>query len=117
MLASFLMETAQEHGANCHTHQKDFAPINIMGTHLHSPGGIMISYRYMRMNMNGLQNGTDAIGNSEIFNMYMMAPQTMNMGMHMLGLMAAPTDWITLMVMGGFTSNSIEFLDQNADGF
>jgi hypothetical protein len=38
----------------------------------------------------------------------MVAPQKMNMNMHMLGAMYAPSDRITLMIMGNYISNSMD---------
>ncbi len=66
----------------------------------------MMSYRYMPMRMDGNLQSTDDISNEGIYQNFMVAPQKMQMYMHMLGVMYAPTDHITLMVMGNYISNT-----------
>lgn len=99
---------AQPHLANTH------APIGVMGDHTHEAGEWMFSYRYMHMGMEGNRIGTagasaDAIVTSvpnRFFGMPMqpptlrVVPTSMTMDMHMLGVMYAPRDWLTLMAMG-----------------
>ncbi len=64
------------------------APIGIMGDHYHGAGSLMFSYRYMYMNMEGNRAGSVKVSDSHIFqNNYMMAPQNMDMQMHMFGAM------------------------------
>ncbi len=93
---------------------KDHAPIGVMGDHMHKKGEVMLSYRFMRMDMEGSRIGTDEVSPETIvttvpnrfFGLPMqpptlrVVPLQMTMDMHMLGAMYAPTDWITLMVMG-----------------
>ena len=78
------------------------APIGVMADHYHHQGGFMFSYRYMNMNMNGNIRGTKDISNSSIYQYYMMAPESMNMQMHMLGAMYSVTNRITLAAMTNF---------------
>ena len=65
----------------------------------------MLSYRYMRMHMDGNRDGTDRekisdiVGGSQGSGSFMASPREMDMQMHMLGAMYAPKDWVTLMVM------------------
>ncbi len=94
------------------------APIGVMGEHMHKQGEWMLSYRYMRMNMEGNRIGTNEVSpeeivttvpnrNSVVTPMGMtvtppnlrVVPTKMTMEMHMLGAMYAPTDNITLMAM------------------
>ncbi|UII25469.1 hypothetical protein LVD15_19490 [Fulvivirga maritima] len=89
------------------------APLGVMGDHAHNKGEWMVSYRYMHMTMDGNRNGTDDLDDSFIATtvpnrfsgMDMMpptlrvVPQDMTMDMHMLGVMYAPTDKLTLMAM------------------
>jgi hypothetical protein len=84
------------------------APVSVMGDHYHKKGEFMFSYRFMPMWMNGNLQSTDNISNEDIYQSFMVAPQKMNMNMHMLGLMYAPTDRVTLMVMGNYISNSMD---------
>ena len=89
------------------------APIGVMGDHTHAAGEMMFSYRYMMMHMQGSQIGTDEVSPEQIattvanrFADVPMQPPTlrvvptqMDMTMHMLGMMYAPTDWVTVMGM------------------
>lgn len=89
------------------------APIGVMGDHMHKTGEWMLSYRYMDMSMSGLRNGTDDISPEEavttIPNRFFgipgqpatlrVIPSKMEMNMHMVGAMYAPTDTVTLMAM------------------
>ena len=84
------------------------APVSVMGDHYHKKGEFMFSYRFMPMWMNGNLQSTDNISNEDIYQSFMVAPEKMNMNMHMLGLMYAPTDRVTLMVMGNYISNSMD---------
>lgn len=84
------------------------APISIMGDHYHKKGEFMFSYRFMPMWMDGNLQSTDDISNEDIYQNFMVAPQKMTMNMHMLGLMYAPSDRFTLMVMGNYISNSMD---------
>jgi hypothetical protein len=70
-----------------------------MGDHMHGSGEWMISYRYMHMEMKGSRSGTDRISTPDILSQFMMAPLEMSMDMHMLGIMYAPSDKLTLMGM------------------
>ncbi len=87
------------------------APIQVMADHTHSKGEIMISYRYMLMNMNGNGDGTNELSNSEVLRPngpYMVTPIEMPMEMHMLGLMYAFSDDITVMAMVPYLQNSMD---------
>lgn len=75
------------------------APITIMGDHVHKKGQWMLSYRYMQMRMSGNRIGHEGVSNQEVLNRYRVAPTDMAMQMHMLGLMWAPSDRVTLMAM------------------
>ncbi len=84
------------------------APIGVMGDHRHSRGAWMVSYRYMRMGMQDNLNGTTTFTNEEVFANYMVAPQQMRMTMHMIGVMHAPTNQLTLMVMAHYLTNTMD---------
>jgi len=76
------------------------APISVMGEHTHNAGEFMLSYRNMPMNMSGLQDGTKTVSAQEAINSgYTMVPTKMTMNMHMFGLMYAPSNQTTAMVM------------------
>lgn len=84
------------------------APISVMGDHYHKKGEFMLSYRYMPMWMKGSLSSSSDISNATIFQNFMVAPQKMRMDMHMLGAMYAPSNTLTLMVMGNYIKNSMD---------
>lgn len=88
------------------------APIQVMGDHTHSKGEIMLSYRFMLMNMDGNGDGTDEISTASLLRpnggAYMVAPETMPMQMHMLGAMYAVSDDLTLMLMLPYQSSEMD---------
>nr|WP_299384007.1 nitrous oxide reductase accessory protein NosL [Allomuricauda sp.] len=83
-----------------HNHgPSSYAPSGIMGDHLHPKGGVMISLRSMYMSMDGNRMGSTKIQDQDIFQNFMVAPQQMDMEMFMLGMMYAPSNKVTLMLM------------------
>lgn len=116
MLTSLLFSQEKE---NCHHDDEQntcnvsdrpdgHAPIGVMGDHTHHKGGLMVSYKYMTMGMQQLKEGKDNATNSDGFTNYMITPQNMTMNMHMLGVMYAPTDNITLMAMANYIENDMD---------
>ena len=93
------------------------APIGVMADHIHGRGEFMLSYRYMHMYMKELQSEGDAIDNATAFQQYMIAAQQMTMGMHMLGAMYAPTNKLTLMLMGNYITNDMDLEAKNGKQF
>ena len=84
------------------------APISVMGDHTHRKGGWMLSYRYMNMQMDGMRSGTMRVNSQNVFAAnYAVAPENMTMGMHMLGMMYAPTDQLTLMAMASYIDTTM----------
>jgi len=80
-----------------------------MVDHTHTAGEVMLSYRYMYMEMGGYRSGTDELSSQDIFNRgFMVAPTGMEMQMHMLGGMYAPTDHLTLAVMGNYQEKTMD---------
>jgi len=85
------------------------APISIMGDHIHSKGEWMLSYRYMRMDMDGMRSGSDRVSSADVFAAnYTVTPENMTMDMHMLGAMYAPTDQLTLMLMANYIETEMD---------
>ena len=93
------------------------APIHVMGDHYHAKGELMFSYRFMPMFMEGNMRGDDAIDDQEVYEDYMVAPQEMQMNMHMLGVMYGVSDRITLMAMTNYISNSMDLTAMNGTDF
>lgn len=75
------------------------APITVMQDHVHAKGSWMLSYRYMNMRMSGNRKGHDDVSNADVLRDFMVTPTDMTMNMHMLGLMIAPSDHLTLAAM------------------
>jgi len=84
------------------------APISVMGDHLHNKGGLMLSYRYMYMNMSDVRRGDEDVLFSNALVDYMVTPTRMPMKMHMVGVMYAPTNNLTLSVMGNYLENEMD---------
>ncbi|MAF83089.1 MAG: hypothetical protein CL797_03210 [Chromatiales bacterium] len=91
--------------------------------HQHEKGDWMFEYRYMRMDMAGLQNGTNSIPSKDISGAlpgmppmkdpgkdYMMAPTEMTMDMHMLMVMYGISDRVSVMLMGTYQENSMDMI-------
>ncbi|MEL6980295.1 MAG: transporter [Pseudomonadota bacterium] len=92
------------------------APIGVMGDHMHKAGEFMLSYRFMHMDMDGSRDGTDSLSPAEITEFsspfgpgsIRVVPTDMQMGMHMVGGMYAPSDWLTLMAMGSYITKEMD---------
>jgi hypothetical protein len=100
------------------------APIGVMGDHTHGAGEFMVAYRYMFMNMEGNRDGTDNLSDQEVLNQFPVSPVKMDMEMHMLGAMYAPTDDLTLMAMVSYVSKEMDHITRrgvrfttNSEGF
>ncbi len=109
------------HSDKEHIHN-DYAPIGVMGSHMHKAGDFMFSYRAMRMNMDGNRTGTNRIGLTTIATTranrfssitgqpptLRVVPTNMTMDMHMLSAMYAPSDWLTLMIMTNYLEKEMD---------
>ena len=85
----------------------NYAPLGVMGDHVHRAGEMMFSYRSIRMVMDGLQDG-NAIPIEETLDDYLMVPIRMRMRTQMFGAMFAPHDRITLMAMMSHRNNFMQ---------
>jgi len=72
----------------------------------HPVGMWMVNYKFMHLNMNGLQDGTKNVSASQVTPVgskpygFMMVPTGMTMDMLMLMVIYGITDRFTLMAMG-----------------
>lgn len=73
--------------------------INVLGGHTHLKGQHMVSYQYMLMNMGGYLDGDRSLSNQQVLQRFPTIHTSMTMEMHMLELMYAPSDDVTLMAM------------------
>ena len=88
------------------------APIMVMGGHTHKTDKLMLSYRYMRMAMDGNRDGSHRLSEAEIVDpdgkyQFRVAPTDMDMEMHMFGAMYGLSDRLTLMAMIPYTELSM----------
>ena len=89
------------------------APIKVMGDHTHKANEFMISYRFMTMGMDGYQSGSSSSNYTKartkpLGGYYMTVPEEMTMNMHMVGAMFAPSDEVTLMIMGSYLDSEMK---------
>ncbi len=84
------------------------APIGVMGDHPHHRGEWMLSYRYTRMRMDGNRDRTNRRSTGRVLRDYPVAPTDMDVDVHMIGVMFAPTERITLTTM-------VPILDKSMD--
>ncbi len=110
------------HPKGGHTIAKNHAPIGVMGDHLHKKGEVMMSLRYMRMDMGGNRIGTNSVSPETIAttvpNIFAGAPgmpptlrvvpTDMTMDMYMVGAMYGLTNSITLMAMGQIVEKEMD---------
>ncbi len=102
-----------------HSGHGSHAPAGVMFDHaLHKAGYVMVGYRYMYGNQAGnilhgdsFANDTDISKHGCANNPCSTAPTYMTMHMHMLDLMVAPTDWLTLMLMPQFVDMNMNLHD------
>lgn len=101
------------HAGHHHHHSHAaHAPAGVMFDHMLPAGGFMAGYRYMWSSQSGnMLNGTGAVNDAAVVGGgcigpnslgCFLTPDSMTMSMHMLDLMYAPTDWLTLMLMPQF---------------
>ncbi len=98
------------------------APIGVVADHTHHKGEVMLSYRFMHMDMGGTRIGDQSISPDRIVtsapNRFFgrpaqpptlrVVPLAMRTDMHMAGVMYAPRDWVTLMAMGSYFSREMD---------
>ena len=74
----------------------EWLSIGVMNGHMHSKGHFMASYRFMQMGMGGVSSQGNEVSSDQLLMKYMMAPVQMHMQMHMLGVMYAPIERVTV---------------------
>lgn len=112
-LACSVLNAHENHGARADSH----APIGVMADHWHKAGEWMFSYRYMHMAMEGNRDGSNRVSAAEVTNPagygYMVAPLKMDMQMHMLGAMYAPSEKVTFMVMVPYIETTMDHVTRS----
>lgn len=112
------------HGDSSGLRADDHAPIGVMGDHMHKKGEWMLSYRFMRMDMEDNRSGTSGLSPETIVttvpNRFFgvagqpatlrVVPTEMTTDMHMLGAMYAPSDVFTLMLMANYIDRDMDHI-------
>jgi len=85
--------------------------------HTHPAGMWMFNYKFMRMHMHGLRDGTHDVDTSSVgyhrgkqYDDIMMIPTDMTMDMHMVMAMYGITDRLTIMGMATYIENKMNML-------
>ncbi|SJM92581.1 DUF3570 domain-containing protein [Crenothrix polyspora] len=120
-LATSLGESNHHAKHHQHTTHQHAAPAGVMFDHvLHNAGDVMVGYRYMYSDQSGnILHGNSIAKDSAIIqhgcanNTCSSAPSYMTMHMHMLDLMFAPSDWLTLMLMPQFVDMNMSTRELN----
>lgn len=98
-------DTGRQNSARADSH----APAGVMADHGHAAGEWMIGYRLQWDEFADLRAGSDSISAQQVADAgYSMAPTSMTMQMHMLDLMYAPSDALTLMLMPQYMRMEME---------
>ena len=97
--------------------ERDVLSVNVLGTHTHLAGERMIGYKLMFMRMDGNRDGTDGISDDDVLAGFPVTPTNMDMAMHMVEVMYAPSDDLTLMAMVPFVSLSMDHLTRTGVRF
>ncbi len=96
----------------------DVVQPNVLGGHTHPAGETMVGYHYMHTHMGGIFEGTKEIPVAKAFAQGFGTVHTsMDMDMHMLDVMHAPTEWLTLMGMLPYMQMSMEHLKSDGARF
>ena len=118
-LAAGLLCAAASLPAAAHSGAAAHAPIGVMADHRHAAGEWMLSYRFMHMQMQGSRDGQDTLSPAQVSSYpnpnapppgLRVVPLDMQMQMHMLGVMWAPNDHVTAMLMGSHQTREMDHL-------
>ena len=94
---------------------EEIVPINVLGNHTHLKGEFMVGYTYMFMDMGHNQEGTHDVSEGDVLLRYPVVHTHMTMQMHMIDLMYAPSDSVTLMAMVPFKELTMEHLTRTGE--
>jgi len=101
------------------SHRPDsHAPIGVMGDHTHEKGEVMLSYRYMYMDMRPNHIGSNEVTPQQSLAAgFLIAPTNMRTESHMVGAMIGATDDLTLGFMLPHIDKSMDHLVANGTTF
>ncbi len=92
-------------------------PVNILHSHIHKKDEWMIGYRYMNMDMDGNRDGTSDVSTASVLTDFAITPTSMRMESHIMSLMYAPSDDLTLMAMLPYKLLSMDHVTRNGVTF
>ncbi len=95
----------------------DHGPIGVMGDYTRDAGEGMLSYRSMRMGMNGSRDEDERISGRRVPADHAVTPTKMVMEMHRFRAMYAPIDRLTIMLMLPFVSLEMEYRNRMGVAF
>ncbi len=94
-----------------------FAPLGVQGAHVLKPGKWMLAYTYGHMAMDGNLDGDRDVSIKEILKKYSVAPESMDVDMHMICAMRGLTENLTAMVMLPYSFKSMTMVMRNGTRF
>jgi hypothetical protein len=125
-------EEEMDHSMHMGHHHHAAAPAGVMFSHMLDEGQFMFGYRLMHANQSdNLQYGNQSVNILTASQRHLgcyntptsktpvgcaMYPNTMTMNMHMLDLMYAPTNWLTLMVMPQYMDMTMSMYNPTTTG-
>jgi len=92
-------------------------PVSVLTSHIHNHGEWMIGYRYMNMDMDGNLDGTSHVSTASVLTDFAITPTAMRMESHMMSLMYAPSDDLTVMAMLPYKILSMDHLTRTGMTF
>lgn len=93
------------------------APIGVMQDHTHNEGEFMMSFRYMRMNMDQNRTGTTTQSNASVLGQFPIAPTDMHTNMYMFSAMYGFNQTVTLMAMIPYVEKSMNHVTRPGGQF
>lgn len=91
-------------------------PRGVMGNHMHPKGGMMISYRYSRMTMEGNRDKGTSVPITDVLDRFPVAPLNMTTEIHLFGVAYAPSDRLTVMAMMPYIRKEMDHVTRPAMG-
>lgn len=91
-------------------------PRGVMGDHMHPKGGIMVSYRYTRMVMEGSRDGGNSLATEDVLSQFPVAPTSMVTEVHLFGVTYAPSNSLTVMAMIPYLKKRMKHISSTAMG-
>jgi Putative MetA-pathway of phenol degradation len=91
--------------------------VSVLTSHIHKQDDWMIGYRYMNMEMEGNRDGKSDVSTASVLADFAITPTTMRMESHMMSLMYAPSDDLTVMAMLPYKSLSMEHVTRMGANF